>query len=338
MLSESSARGELGNVTIVSKTGGITVGNIDVTTSLDIQKDSGGLSCLTDMTGNMKLSVKSGYGKISVKNVGKLGTSSGTSVNMNEIRNANITFGTIYGDLQYMNGTSGLIRGKEVTGALIVNPTEACVVKIDTIDGNVIFNSNAGGSLYASYVGGYVKSQIKGNGQINIKALDGTSEIDTQNGKVALGVAFKDSIATAFEGVKGNVNITSQNGEVQVKCAASARDVVINVRAKNAFVNLMDVRGTVDYSVIENGKSHIKANYAALSGENKFETTGGAIDLIIPSSIGTNLTWSSERNATIEVSGAKSDAKEGSSSIGTSASSGSLIVKSTTGKITIKNS
>jgi len=330
---EGREQDKLKNVQITSKKGHITVGNIDVTESLDISKESGGLECKTNMTGNMKLSVSSGYGAIKVKNVGNPNAAENNiSVNMNKIKNANMEFETIYGNLQYMEGTSGLLRGNKVTGSLIVNPTDACSVKIDEIEKDVIFNSKSG-SLYVSRVGGKIDSDMTGGGQIHIKSLGGSSNIKAQGGKVALGENFKDSKSVAA-GVGGDVNITSVGGDIYVK--TSGQNLNYNIRSKNGSVELVDVNGTVDYAATDDGKSRIKMNYVALSGNNKITTFGGAVDLIIPTSVKALLTWDSEKETDIAVSGLLTKEKAGSQGINGGSLTATLNIHTKVGKITIK--
>ena len=86
---DKNARSSLANVTVESKNANITVGNMDVTESLNITKDSGGLECKTDMTGNMKLSINSGYGAIKLQKVGNPNSeTSAVSVNMIPVEKA----------------------------------------------------------------------------------------------------------------------------------------------------------------------------------------------------------------------------------------------------------
>ena len=325
------------DVNIISKSGKITVGNIDVTKSLNITKDGGDLDIKTNMSGNMVLSLNSGYGSINMKEVGTDGSQSGSaSVNFKNIRNANIQFDAIYGDLQYMTGNSGLIRGKKVTGSLIVNETKSCVFKVGSIGKDVTFNSDTG-SLFASYVGGKVnKSTISGNGQICIKALEGTCEIESKNGRVALGENFKDSEATAFAGVKGNATVTTTGGDVYIKCAGR---VELNVKSEKGFVQLDDVMGKVTYSVVDNGKSRVKATYKELVGFNSYTTGSGSVEIYIPTSVPANLTWNSQKETDIEVSGLRTKEKTGTSKPinGASSSSGTLGISTVAGKITIKD-
>jgi len=329
-----NVRGDLDKkVTIVSKSGNITVGNIDVSNSLKITKDSGDLNIKTNMTGNMTLSINAGYGTINVKDVGNPNAASNAkSVNFENIRNANIQFGTIYGDLQYMTGNSGLVRGKKVTGSLIVNKTDSCTFKITEIGQDVNFNSDSG-SLFASYVGGNIsQTNIKGNGQINVRALGGSSEIKSKNGKISLGEAFSGSANTGFVGVKGNVDIETDSADIYVKCADNVK---LDLKSKNGYVKLENVMGTVNYSVVDGGKSGIKATYRELSGANTFTTNSGSVDIYI--SVPANLTWQSERSTEIEVSNLRTTEKTGSKAInGANGSSGSLTITTVAGKIKVK--
>ncbi len=336
-LFEGKDQDKLGKVQIVSKNGHITVGNMDVTELLDISKESGGLECKTNMTGNMKLSISSGYGAIEVQNVGNPESAENNiSVDMHKIKNANMTFKTIYGNLQYIEGNSGLLRGEKVTGSLIINPTDNCVVKIDEVQKHVTFNSKSG-SLYVSSVGGNIESEMSGNGQIHVKSLGGTSLIKAQGGKVALGEDFNDSKSTSFIGVKNTMNVSSVGGDIYIKSAGES--INYNIQSKNGFVELVDVNGTVNYKAIEDGKSHIKMNYVSLKGANTFSTNGGAVELIVPTSVPANLTWQSEKETDIAVSGFQTKEKSGAAQgINGGSTTNTLNVTTKVGKITIKNS
>ncbi|MBR4270878.1 MAG: hypothetical protein IKQ31_04340 [Clostridia bacterium] len=332
-------RGVLSDVGITSKSGKITVGNIDIINSLDISKDKGDLYFNTDITGNLNLSINSGFGTVELQRVGDPNKNSGISVNLGKIQNSNITFDTIYGDLQYIQGNSGLIRGKLVTGSLIVNETQACVMKISNINRNVTFNSTAG-SLYVGDIGGNLKSVMKGNGSINVKTIKGVSTIEALNGLVALGLDFDNK--TSATGVRGDVDIKSDGGDIKVKCSDElSNGVLLKIRAKNSYVELSNIIGRVDYSMLDNGKSRIKANYKSLRGQSSLETHNGTIDVQIAQNSKAALKWSTGNRVNIEVSGCRSDEHSSDSFVDINGASHEQInlitLTSESGKITVKN-
>ncbi len=277
-----------GDLNITNLTGSITICDVDVSGEVTVDKDSGDFVTQVDLTNNVFVDIDKGFGTITLQDVGtRVGY---TGLILEQINNANITFGRVKGDLS-LRGTGGLIRGETVDGIMSIRGGN-CDVILEEVAGRIDWESTDG-SLDLGSAGGDVVAKCTGSGRITIDTVAGDVGIETNGGAITLAET------------RGDVILDTNNGEINVTGTQTIASYTVTSRGGKTTLD--NIHGTVNFTAKENGNASLALNYVELVGENTINTQTGDINIKVGSKTSFYLSnWSTNNSVNIDVSGCRS--------------------------------
>lgn len=252
------------DLAINSTNGLVKIRDVNVIDNLVVEKESGEVKVSTDLTCDVNLDIKSGYGNAEFLSIGS--DLSENSLVINKMFNSGIYFDDIYGDL-LITADGGYVKGNKVNNSVLVN-AKTCKLILNEVGGMTSFTNSEGSLEVKKALGGVTAQITNGNGSINIEELKGTttSKLETRNGEIKVQNVYCD------------VNVKSVSGKINL---TNATDELVNfvIESNDSEVVLNDVNGSVKFTTLNKGKARVSATYVNLLGENKFITQTGVIDV-----------------------------------------------------------
>ena len=255
------------NLDITSTSGMVNLGNVTVSDTLTIDKQSGDVSSRVNLNANININITGGYGIITLKDVGV----SGGDVKMLSINSSNThtTVQDVYGDFNFV-AAGGLLEIGNITGFVDLD-VSSCDCSLGTVGNG--FNVEGGdGYLEVEKVVGAV-TIIMNDGSTTIAETDSTVNWESQKGSLTLGKAQDDITAQT---VYGNINIICDD--------VDAFNITIN--DKHGDTTFTGVKGIVDINTsttIDNmGTGNITGTFAEVNGESRIIAYVGNINVTVP--------------------------------------------------------
>ena len=286
-------------LSINSESGPVNIGCVNFVNPLTITKEKGDISAYTDLGVNTTISIKSGFGSVSLKGVGS--QSSPKDLVLNNVWNSSVNVNTIYGSLVGEHVVGGNIKIAKLMG-------EADITN-DYADFHI-------GELWSNFK--YVANDglleiSKAYGQLNVDQKGGTIKIGElgNNSRALNHVISSGKASLTVDSLRDSVEATSTDGNItMVGNKEDNQRVLAVVNSKNGAVKLTNIDGSVQYQA-KDGNSSIYVEYANFVGLNTFLNKSGKIEVVMPYDKNPAMwvRWETNKSASINIPGCESTLK-----------------------------
>lgn len=287
------------SLNIKDDSGTVNLGCVNLLEPLEIEKEKGDINSELDLAVTTTLSVKSGFGSITLKNVGS--STNPKDLVLKNIWNSSININTIYGSLVAQELVGGNIKIQKLVGESDIT-NDYADFHFGEISATMKYQANDGlfevskmfGKLTLNQKAGTIKITDLGT---NISAL--THDINSGNASLKIS-KLHDS-----------VQLVSQDGDINVwGVVEDNQRLNLNIKSKNGKVNLYNIDGTVVYDGKE-GNSSIHTEYANFVGKNTYINKTGEIEVVMPydKNPAMWIDWETEKTASIKLSSFESHLK-----------------------------
>ena len=226
--SELTVEYKANQANVVTEKGNITLSTyFDVENSLNLQTKSGKINIERNLS-TQNISLNSDSGQINAKNF-----TNNTSSLMFKTEKSHIRVGEIAGDV-YVDAKSGIFDAVLISGSLSAPSTiETVKFNISSVLGDIYLANEKGRfGVNIGKIGGNVNISTEG-GSVKVGRLFGQTYIATKNAEIDVLVdktndktivisSTEGKIKVNFEQVLGSNTITSEKGEINVKCALAS--------------------------------------------------------------------------------------------------------------------
>ncbi len=284
-------------LSINNQTGNVTLGCVNFNGDLTVTKESGDITAYQSLP-DTNLSVKSGFGTISIDTVGTATTPK--SLTIDGIWNSSVNIGTVYGGLVAKNIDSGLFKISKLIGESSIENGSADVY-IDEVNGAMSYKADDGTFKLTTITSALTLQQ--GSGSVNIEQLGTTSQLLTHS--ITTNGANVD-----IKELRDSVDVTTKGGNVTVNNVVSTEPVNIKVDSLDGEVKLLNVNGTVTYTCTdEKGTSSAYVKYSNFVGKNTYINQSGNVEIVMPYDKQPTMwiRWETRTVANIELFGFESD-------------------------------
>lgn len=261
---------KVGTLNLNNAEGAVNLGCVDIAQPLVVTKQKGDITSYLDLAVQTTISVSSGFGNVSLKNIGS--STNPQDLIIKDVWNASINANTVFGSVVAQNLTGGNIKIKELLGESDIT-NDYADFHIEKIKAPVKYTANDGLFEVNLVTGKLTINQKAGN--IRISELGTASNALTHsinNGNAALVVSK----------LHDSVEIVSDSGEVNLTgCPEDDQRLTVKVTAKNSPVRIFKMDGNVNYDGLA-GNSPVFVEYVNFVGENIFKNKSGNIEVAMP--------------------------------------------------------
>lgn len=290
------------SLSVETDNGEVILGCANYASPITIKQNSGNISALVDLNASATLSQKTGFGNITLQNVGSADESKNLVID--GMFNSTLKVKTIYGDFLGKDINGGNVKIEAITkNSVIAN--DYADFQIDHIYGDLVYTANEGAlnlgrvetKVNIDQKKGIVKIGTLGDNTNNVTHIIKTDRANVEINELCNSINV--------ETVKGNVNITglpSNNETDPLDPSDVVNSVTINVTSSDGAIKLKKVFGNVIYKC-EKGNSSINVEYDTMVGGSTFLNQSGAINILMPynKNIPMWLRWETNKSAKINL-------------------------------------
>lgn len=292
---------EFKSLAVETDKGAITLGCATYNSPINIVQNSGNIKALVDLNVSATISQKTGFGNITLQNVGAAGNPQNLVVD--NIYNSTVKVNTVYGDFLGKDVQGGNFKIDTIKKDAVVN-NDYADFQINNISGDLVYNAKEGA---LSIVKATAKANINHKdgiitiGQLGDNTKDITHSINTEKASVKINKLY-NSIAVST--TKGAVDITGEPFDENdpEDPEDDIRPVTINVVSQDGEIKLKEVFGNVIYKC-ESGSSSIAIEYDDMVDGSTLLNQSGAINVLMPYNkiIPMWLRWETNKSAKINL-------------------------------------
>ena len=255
---------------VLNNSGTINLGCLNLSNDLSLTKEKGDINSYLDLAVKTTISIKSGFGNITLKNIGS--NTNPKDLVLKDVWNAGINVGSVFGSLVTEKVVGGNIKIEKLLGESDIT-NDYADFHIAEVLANFKYKANDGLIEISKSSGKLDINQSAGS----IKIADLGTNLNALTHKIV-----SNNAALEISKLHDSVEIESKNGAITVRGAPEDnQSVSLNIKAANSVVNLLDIDGSVSYRCDE-GNSSIHTEYANFVGQNSYLNQSGQIEVVMP--------------------------------------------------------